>query len=94
MPVTASFPPSISRGGAVCKGPDIDGIGKGAGSAGFVSAGAALGALEESEGALCVKEACAPNTRTRIVTRQVNRVLKVYLLNFRWLVIAQKQAGR
>jgi hypothetical protein len=46
IPVTASFPPSISRGGAVCSGPDIEGIGRGAGSAGLVSAGVLAGGVE------------------------------------------------
>jgi len=62
----------------------MDGIGSGAGSAGFVSAGAGveLGVLCESEGALCAKEGSAPKARTRTATKQINRALKVDLLIF------------
>jgi hypothetical protein len=78
IPVTASFPPSTSRGTAVCNGPDIEGMARGAGSGGLVSAGVELGALE-SAGAVCPKtENAISNTKTG--RKYKSRVRKIDLL--------------
>ena len=85
MPVTFRLPPSISRGGAVCSGPDIEGIGKGCGSGGLASAaglaaGVELGALGESPGALCPKDGSALKATKSRTTKDANRMRKADLL--------------
>jgi len=85
MPVTFRLPPSISRGGAVCSGPDIEGIGKGCGSGGLASAaglaaGVEVGALGESAGALCPKDGSAINATKNRTTKATNRIRKGDLL--------------
>src|SRR5947208_10907428 len=91
IPVTASFPPSISRGGAVCSGPDIEGMGRGCGSGGFVSAAGVLAGVEAgvlcgSEEVVCPNDGNAARARTSTARKQINRVRKVDLLNFDVLV--------
>src|SRR5215469_2960403 len=79
IPVTASFPPSISRGTAVCSGPAIEGIGRGCGSGGFVlsealAAGAlAAGALWGSEGAVCASDESATSTTTKRARTRIRK---------------------
>src|SRR5438477_12097314 len=93
MPVTFRFPFSISRGGAVCNGPDIEGIGRGCGSGGLASAAGLAAGVEvsgfvESAGALCPKDGKVINaTKTNRTTKDANRMRKSNLL-VEWLVIS------
>ena len=75
-PVTASFPPSTSCGTAVCNGPDIDGVGRGAGAG-------ALAGVVVSEGlgaGVCACDGNVANVRIKRVSESTTRMRKVDLL--------------
>ena len=96
MPLKTPFtesPFSKVCGGALCSGPDIDGIGRGDGgagagvAAGVLLAGVELGADCESEEVVCPKDGYAATATKKTarklsdVMRKVNLLLKCFFLD-------------